>query len=236
MRVRSECFVPLAAALLMLGASAGADEKEGEVVGVAAPTTAQGGLFQNLSLGSRRDPIRINSDSLELDYRGSTLTYSGKVQVTQGDVTLSSDRLAITYDRSPAQPAQPAQFGAQGVPDAAAASDPAANIKEVVAEGKVRIRQGERVAEGSRAVFDRAAQTIVLSEGAVLHEGPNQVTGDRIIVYLREERSVVEGGANSRVKAVLYPESASGDESREQGEASTLAAGDATPPSATPQR
>jgi lipopolysaccharide transport protein LptA len=78
-------------------------------------------------------------------------------------------------------------------------------IKEVVAEGHVRIHKGDRLAEGRRAVFDQAKQTIVLSDGAVLHEGPNQVAGDRIVVYLQEERSVVEGGSNSRVSAVFYP-------------------------------
>jgi len=68
----------------------------------------------------------------------------------------------------------------------------------VVAEGQVRIHKGDRLAEGRRAVFDQAKQTIVLSDGAVLHEGPNQVAGDRIVVYLQEERSVVESGSNSR--------------------------------------
>ena len=58
---------------------------------------------------------------------------------------------------------------------------------------------------GRRAVFDQAKQTVVLSDGAVLHDGPNQVAGERVIVYLKEDRSVVESGSNSRVKAVLYP-------------------------------
>jgi lipopolysaccharide export system protein LptA len=39
----------------------------------------------------------------------------------------------------------------------------------------------------------------------VLHDGPNQIAGDRVIVYLDEDRSVVEGG-DKRVKAVLFPE------------------------------
>ena len=78
-------------------------------------------------------------------------------------------------------------------------------IKEIIAEGNVRIRQGTRLAEGRRAVFDQAKQTVVLSDGAVLHDGPNQVAGERVIVYLQEERSVVESGSNTRVKAVLYP-------------------------------
>jgi len=34
----------------------------------------------------------------------------------------------------------------------------------------------------------------------VLHEGSNEVVGDRVVVYLDENRSIVEGG-RKRVKA-----------------------------------
>jgi lipopolysaccharide export system protein LptA len=44
----------------------------------------------------------------------------------------------------------------------------------------------------------------VLSGDAVLHEGSNEVRGERVIVYLDEQRSVVEG-TNTRVKAILVP-------------------------------
>jgi lipopolysaccharide export system protein LptA len=179
-------------------------------------------FFQGLSLGSNKDPININADSLELDYKGSVLTYSGNVKVTQGDVTLTSDRLAITYDRQAVQRASGPRADVAGSPSPSPAPSPgersteastaraarssgADKIKEVIAEGHVRIQRGDRVAEGQRAVFDQAKQTIVLSDKAVLHEGANQVTGDRIIVYLQEQRSVVEGGSNSRVSAVFYP-------------------------------
>ena len=44
----------------------------------------------------------------------------------------------------------------------------------------------------------------MLSDDAVLHDGSNEVSGDRIVVYLDEKRSVVEGGTG-RVRAVLFP-------------------------------
>lgn len=196
MRVRSERILPVALALLLLGVGVGAEENARP-----ARPTDQTDLFRSLSLGSRKEPIRINSDSLELDYRGSTLTYRGNVQVVQGDVTVTSDRLSIAYDRDAAR----RDGAAAPVPAAATGRGDADKIKEVVAEGRVRIRKGDRLAEGRRAVFDQTKQTIVLSDGAVLHEGPNQVAGDRIVVYLQEERSVVEGGSNSRVSAIFYP-------------------------------
>jgi lipopolysaccharide export system protein LptA len=161
-----------------------------------------GGLFQSLSLGSNKGPVRIDSDSLELDYKSSNVTYRGHVEVTQGDVTLNSDRLSISYDPDAVKRTDKP---ADGTIKTATPGGDADRIKEIIAEGNVRIRQGTKLAEGRRAVFDQAKQTFTLSEGAVLHDGPNQVAGERVIVYLKEERSVVESGSNTRVKAVLYP-------------------------------
>ena len=53
----------------------------------------------------------------------------------------------------------------------------------------------------------------VLTEGgidraAVLREGPNQVTGERVIVFLDEKRSVVEGGSDGRAEMVFNPKDA----------------------------
>jgi lipopolysaccharide export system protein LptA len=192
----------MACGALVLVLAAGAPGRAEEAA--AAASAAPNALFQSLSLGSGKGPVRIDSDTLELDYKSSNITYRGHVQVTQGDVTLNSDRLSISYD--PAAVKTGAKTDEPG-PSAAGAN----RIKQIVAEGNVRIRQGTRLAEGRRAVFDQAKQTVVLSDGAVLHEGPNQVAGERVIVYLQEERSVVESGSNSRVKAVLYPGKNDGD-------------------------
>jgi hypothetical protein len=49
-----------------------------------------------------------------------------------------------------------------------------------------------------------------MSENPMLHDGPNEVAGDRVVVFLDEDRSVVEGG-RKRVKAVFHPDSGKGD-------------------------
>ena len=134
-----------------------------------------------MSLGSSREPISVSAERLEFDYRTRVLTYKGAVKATQGDMQLQSDVLTVSLDDH-----------AEG------------RVKEVVAQGDVRLSKGTRWATGGRAVFDQNNRTVVLSEAAVLHEGPNQVSGERVVVYLDEERSIVEGG-NGRVKAVLYP-------------------------------
>jgi len=142
---------------------------------------ASSDLFGNFSLDASKEPIHISADQLEFDYKNRVLVYRGGVLVTQGDVTLRSQMLRISFnERAPTRE----------------------RLQEIVAEGGVQITKGTRFATGGRAVFDQATKTVVLSDDAVLHDGPNQVAGERIVVYLAEGRSVVEGG-NQRVHAVL---------------------------------
>jgi lipopolysaccharide export system protein LptA len=64
----------------------------------------------------------------------------------------------------------------------------------------------------------------------VLHDGPNEVVGDRVVVYLDEDRSVVEGG-RKRVKAVLFPGKQPGADGKTAGgDAAKTAASDAAKP------
>jgi len=158
-----------------------------------------GGLARSLS---GKEPITITADRLEYDYRRNVVVYRGGVEVTQGPTRLRSDTITITL-------AQGSGPGGRGAPPGAGGAEPAAatRVQEIVASGSVRIDQGARWATGGRAVFDQDRRTIVLLEDPVLHDGPNEVQGERVVVYLDEERSVVEGG-RKRVKAVLYPDTA----------------------------
>lgn len=145
-------------------------------------------LLGSFSLTSQKGPVTIKANQLEFDYRTRVLTYRGTVTVTQADITLTSDLLRVKLDPRAADP-----------------------VREIVAEGAVRIAKGDRQASGGRAVFDQAARTVTLSDNAVLRDGPNEVAGERVVVYLDEERSVVDGGTD-RVRAVLFP---NGEEGRE---------------------
>ena len=130
------------------------------------------------------------------------MVYRGSVQVTQGDLKLVSDTLTITLqnDKQDGKP-DPKPVPAAG----GAAPGDNGRVQEIVALGNVRIDQGQRWAVGGRAVLrSGAAHARSSREDPVLHDGPNEVAGDRVVVFLDEDRSVVEGG-QKRVKAVLYP-------------------------------
>lgn len=143
-------------------------------------------LFGKLSFTSGRDPIAVSSDSLEFDYRSRILRYKGNVVATQADMRMESASLTVSLTEGPE-----------------------ARVKDVTAVGQVRLTKGQRWATAGRAVFDQDRRTVTLSEQAVVHDGGNEVSGNRIVVFLDEGRSVVESGRGGRVKAVLYPQQAS---------------------------
>jgi len=156
--------------------------------------------------GKRKEPIFITSDSLEYDYKMNVVVYHGDVHATQGPVTLRSDTLTITLEKTDQDGSSDAPKG-----DPPKADPPKSNprLREIIAAGHVRMDDGTRTATGGRAVFEQSERTVVLTENPVLHEGSNEVVGDRVVVYLDENRSIVEGG-RKRVKAVLYPSKDSG--------------------------
>lgn len=165
------------------------------------PAKVAGGPLDATSFGNRKEPITVTSDMLEYDYKANVVVYRGEVVATQGDVRVRSDTMTVTFVSS-----------RDGAPEAAA-PDPGdrgqQRLQEVVAVGKVRIDSGTRWATGGRAVFEQGKRTLVLTEDPVLHDGPNEVAGERVIVFLDENRSVVEGG-RKRVKAVVFPKDGDG--------------------------
>jgi lipopolysaccharide export system protein LptA len=158
-------------------------------------TDTNGGML-GFKTGSSKEPITITSDNLEYQYKDGIVVYRGDVLAVQGDVKVKSNELRITLVKSDDPKA--AKAGAD-LDDTSASK-----LQSVVAVGSVRIDQGARWAVGGKATFDQTNRTLVLTENPVLHEGQNEVAGDRVIVYLDENRSIVEGG-RKRVKAVLFP-------------------------------
>jgi lipopolysaccharide export system protein LptA len=128
-----------------------------------------------------RRPIEITADSLNADSAADSVTFEGNVVATQADVTLYADRLRAEYSRE------------------------TRNIEKITAEGNVRAVQAGKEARAARGVFYNLEQRIVLTGGAELEQGENTLKGETVTIYLRENRSVVTGGKDGRVRAVLHP-------------------------------
>ena len=165
-----------------------------------AKTEGDGSPLGQLSFNTSKEPIHVKSDELEFDYQANKVVYRGTVNVVQGDVAIDCKELVVNLAR------------AEGKDDL--------QLQEVVAIGDVVITQGGRKATGGRAVFDQVTRQVTLLENPVLRDGQNEVAGERIIVFLDENRSVVESSPKKRVSAILYPGSGKNGEAGKGGEKS----------------
>jgi lipopolysaccharide export system protein LptA len=186
------------AALVVLTASLAATAAPSGADASGAPGSSPG--FLTLNATKSKEPITITSDNLEYQYQDGIVIYRGDVLAVQGDVKVKSNELRITLVKSDDSNGKKVTAKAATDLDNADAS----KLQTVVATGSVRIDQGTKWAVAGKATFDQTKRTLVLTENPVVHDGPNEVLGDRITVYMDENRSIVEGGPK-RVKATLIP-------------------------------
>ncbi len=144
-------------------------------------------IAADLPGGTSSESVKITADRLEADDAARTMVFAGNAVARQGDVSIASDQLTIEYLAEDRQ------------------------VKQIVAEGNVKIVQGARTATGQRAVYDKQNEQIVLSGSPVVSEGPNSVRGDEIVLFMDGRRSLVKGGAGGRVQAVFQPGSGADD-------------------------
>jgi lipopolysaccharide export system protein LptA len=131
---------------------------------------------------SKKDPIYITADWMEVDQTKNTITYKGRVVTVQADMTMRSETLTAYYDPQMKQ------------------------MSQIVAEGKVNATQGNRIATGEKAVFDDKAKTVTLTGNPVMRQGNSQVTGIKVVYFMEQDRAVAEGDGKTRVVATLFPE------------------------------
>ena len=171
-------FLLIACSFFLFSISAEAEEKKGTGKGgEKSARTGEGFGFT----ASSRSPIDITSDSVEADQKQNTVTFRGNVVAKQEDTTLYANTLIIYYDPN------------------------TKGLKEIMAIGNVKLVQLERRATSQKATFQQEENKVVLDGEAVVREGENVIRGERIIFYVDEEKSVVEGGKGSRVNTRITP-------------------------------
>jgi lipopolysaccharide export system protein LptA len=142
----------------------------------------------------KNQPIQIVSDRLDAYHEKRMVVFSGNAVATQGARTIQADRLTLYYKEN-RKTAGRSTTEVEGTGD----------LERVEAKGHVTITEGERIVTGEEAIFEQDIQKITMTGSPVLREGANIVRGDRIVVFLDENRGVVESAENRRVTATIYP-------------------------------
>jgi lipopolysaccharide export system protein LptA len=80
------------------------------------------------------------------------------------------------------------------------------DLEKIEAKGNVIVTQKARVATGDEAVYFQDSGQIIMTGNPTLRDGKNLIKGNKVVVFVNEDRGVVESDPEKRVKAVIYPQ------------------------------
>ncbi len=138
------------------------------------------------------EPIVIKSEQLQMDNAKRMVIFTGEVNAKRDDMTIDCGRMVVFYKDSPGE--EEAGGGGGG------------SIDRIVAEGGVKIQRADgSSATAERAVYYQDREVAVLTGNPVVRQGNDLVEGDKITIFFKENRSIVTGSEQTRVKAVIFP-------------------------------
>jgi lipopolysaccharide export system protein LptA len=142
------------------------------------------------------EPIEITSNRMEAFNEKKLVVFSGNAIAKQGNKSLKADVLNLYYKKEPDKKIKVGATETEG----------AGTLEKIEAKGNVSLTQGERVATGDEAVYLRDSGKVIMTGNAVMSEGKNSIKGDRVTVFLNENRGVVESDTKKQVKAIIFPQ------------------------------
>ncbi|MDH5525017.1 MAG: lipopolysaccharide transport periplasmic protein LptA [Desulfobulbaceae bacterium] len=138
-------------------------------------------------------PINIEADRMESMKKENAVIFKGNVDAKQGELIIRSDEMTVYYLSEAEKAAQPA--------------GDARKIKKLFATGNVEINNQGWVATGDNMEYFELERKVLITGNTKVWQDNNLVTGDSVLLYLDEGKSVVERSdkKGERVKAFFYP-------------------------------
>ncbi|HIJ87249.1 MAG TPA: lipopolysaccharide transport periplasmic protein LptA [Desulfuromonadales bacterium] len=128
-------------------------------------------------------PITVKSNEMNADNVANRAVFTGKVVAKQGDVTIFSDKLVVSY------------------------ADKGGDVEKIEASGNVRIIQLNRTGFSDQAVFESRSGRIIMTGSPRVVQGDDSISGKIITYYVDDEKSYVtsDGDPKARVEAIINP-------------------------------
>jgi lipopolysaccharide export system protein LptA len=174
----------------------------------AASSPAKPGQFEN-----KDAPVQIEAATLEVHDKSKTATFSGNVQVVQGDTTMRCRSLVVFYGQEVGIGETGAATTGTAVKTPLGGSKGAQNIRRIEARGAVTVLTKDQSASGDLGIYDLKTKTITLSGNVVVSQGQNVIHGERVVVDTETGNARVESGSGAgasaagggRVRALIQP-------------------------------
>ena len=107
--------------------------------------------------------------------------------MVQGELVVHSDVMIVYFKEK-------APSGTSSNPAAGANSESGKEISYIEAKGRVRIEKGESRATSQHALYNKAEEKVILTGSPVAWQDGTRISGPKMTMFLKENRSVVEGG------------------------------------------
>ena len=122
----------------------------------------------------------ITANTLEYDYKRAIAIFKGNVEVDDAQVNIKGDEMRVFFDGTN-------------------------SIKAVTALGNVKIKQVDKTATCSKAIYTAADGQIVMTGKVLLTNAGDTIDGDRIIIWTNEERMICEPA-----RLIIHPSAKNG--------------------------
>jgi len=146
---------------------------------------------------SRKDhedkPIVITSQRMTAINEQNKLIFEKDVIVRKDDMTLYADKMEILFVKVKGA-------GLADIADESSKEDKR-DISTIKAIGNVKIVSGEKTATADEAVYYKDEEKVVLTGEPKAWEKGDMVTGTKMTIYIKEDRSIVEGS-----KVIVNPQ------------------------------
>jgi lipopolysaccharide export system protein LptA len=166
----------------LVAAAVGATAPSPRTPGSAGPAAPMPADRPARAKDDRNQPVTVDSDKMERFGKESLVIFTGNVVARQNSSVQYADRMEVYLDEK------------------------GDRILRTVSTGNVRIITRDcRTGTARRAEYFELDQRVVLTGNARVWQDDNVVTGESIVIYISQDRSVVQGGGQERVKAIFYP-------------------------------
>jgi lipopolysaccharide export system protein LptA len=139
-------------------------------------------------------PIMITSEHMTIQNPGQRLVFEGSVHVQKDDFQMDADRMVVNLVPNVQGNASPGSFPVTSSKTQGAAPQ-SRSVSTINADGHVKIVKGDRRAASQVAIYDQAMDKVTLTGNPESWEKDYKVTGTKITIFLKENRSLVEGSS-----------------------------------------
>ncbi|WP_342346642.1 LptA/OstA family protein [uncultured Nitrospira sp.] len=129
----------------------------------------------------------ITSNTMTASSEKNLAIFQGSVKMVQGELVVHSDVMIVYFkEKAPLNPSSATASGAK--------SESGNEISYIEAKGKVRIEKGESRATSQHALYYKAEEKVILTGSPVAWQSGTRISGPKMTMFLKENRSMVEGG------------------------------------------